>query len=358
MADSPAPVMSAAPGEAVLPCADLAPNLAFFIDRLSFRIETIFPADDPRVASLSGHGLRLRLEPGPEPAAVTLRLPGAGETLTAPNGVRVEFADPDPPIDVPPLRPRFVLTRAADSPAAGEGRAGMLYRDLIPDRLGGRFIASHITIPDGGPVADWVHFHKVRFQMIFCARGWVRVVYEDQGPPFVMQAGDCVLQPPRIRHRVLEASPGLEVVEIGCPALHETLADHDLVLPTAGLDPGRDFEGQRFLRHVAAETPWTPHGATGFERRDTGMTQATAGLAEVRVIRPSTANACAAAGYAGELLFGYVLAGTATLDHAGAYLLRLRDAFVIPPHQPWGLAHASDDFELLQVILPAGASEA
>lgn len=348
--------------EVVLPCADLAPNLAFFVDRLGFRIETIFPADEPRVASLSGHGLRLRLEPGPEsggqPAAVTLRLPGAGETLTAPNGVRVEFADPDPPIEVPPLVPRFVLTRATEGPAAGEGRAGMLYRDLIPDRLGGRFIASHITIPDGGPVADWVHFHKVRFQMIFCARGWVRVVYEDQGPPFVLQAGDCVLQPPRIRHRVLEASPGLEVVEIGCPALHETLADHDLALPTARLGALRDFEGQRFLRHVAAETRWTPHGAAGFERRDTGMAAATAGLAEVRVVRPSTARAFAADGYAGELLFGFVLAGAATLDHAGAHALAARDAFVIPPGQPWGLADASGDFELLEVILPAGASEA
>lgn len=79
---------------------------------------------------------------------------------------------------------------------------------------------------------DYVHFHKVRFQMIYCYKGWVRVVYEDQGPPLVMRAGDCVLQPPRIRHRVLESSPGLEVIEIGCPAEHETFADHDLQLPT------------------------------------------------------------------------------------------------------------------------------
>src|SRR3546814_7577110 len=104
----------------------------------------------------------------------------------------------------------------------------MHYRDLIPGRLGGRFIASHIRIPDGGEVADYVHYHRVRFQMIFCKTGWVRVVYEDQGPPFVLHAGDCVLQPPQIRHRVLEASAGLEVVELGCPAVHETCADHGL----------------------------------------------------------------------------------------------------------------------------------
>ena len=41
------------------------------------------------------------------------------------------------------------------------GRAGMLYRDLLPGRLGGCFIASHIRIPEVGPVPDNVHFHQV-----------------------------------------------------------------------------------------------------------------------------------------------------------------------------------------------------
>ena len=97
---------------------------------------------------------------------------------------------------------------AGGAPAPDTGRAGMIYRDLLPDRQGGRFIASHITIPDGGPVPDYVHHHDVRFQVIHCVRGWVDVVYEDQGPPFRMHAGDTVLQPPHIRHRVLEARPG------------------------------------------------------------------------------------------------------------------------------------------------------
>ena len=57
----------------------------------------------------------------------------------------------------------------------------MHYRDLVPSRLGGAMIASHIRIPDGGPVPDMVHFHKVGFQLIFCVKGWVDVVYEDQG---------------------------------------------------------------------------------------------------------------------------------------------------------------------------------
>ena len=98
---------------------------------------------------------------------------------------------------VPPLAARLELTRAAHGDAGGVGRAAMHYRDLLPARQGGRFIASHITIPDGGPVPDYVHHHRIRFQVIYCRRGWVRVVYEDQGPPFVLEAGDCVLQPTR-----------------------------------------------------------------------------------------------------------------------------------------------------------------
>ena len=88
----------------------------------------------------------------------------------------------------------------------------MHYRDLVPSRLGGAMIASHIRIPDGGPVPDMVHFHKVGFQLIFCIRGWVDVVYEDQGGPRRLAAGDCFIQPPRIRHRVLEASDGEEAL--------------------------------------------------------------------------------------------------------------------------------------------------
>ena len=111
------------------------------------------------------------------------------------------------------------------------------YRDLIPGRLGGRVIASHIHIPSGGPVPDYVHFHRIEFQMIYCRSGWVRVVYEDQGESFVMHAGDCVLQPPEIRHRVLASSDDLEVIEVSVPAEHETFAEHEITLPNKTIKP-------------------------------------------------------------------------------------------------------------------------
>jgi len=346
------------PAEIVLPCNDLSAALAFFVGELGFRIETIFPAEEPTVASLSGYGTRLRLAPGDgEPGRIRLACDlskaDARRWLTAPNGTVIELVDADPPLELPDLEPEFVLTRQSDAPDMGTGRAGMLYRDLIPGRLGGRFIASHIAIPEGGPVSDWVHFHKIRFQMIFCRKGWVKVVYEDQGEPFLLEAGDCVLQPPLIRHRVLEASPGLEVVEIGCPALHETLADHDLELPTEKTLPDRDFGGQVFLRHIAASVPWIPLGDTGFEQRRTEMARATVGLADVRVIRPASTTALTFARHSGELMFAFVLGGRATLISSGDHSLSPCDAFVIPAGEDWGLSSCSADLELLQVVLPS-----
>jgi len=229
----------------------------------------------------------------------------------------------------------------------------MIYRDLIPSRLGGAVVASHISIPEGGPVADWVHIHKVTFQMIFCRRGWVRLVYEDQGEPFILSAGDCVLQPPRIRHRVLESSPGLEVVEIGCPALHETLADHDMPLPTGRNLPERDFNGQVFLRHVAADASWAPCGQ-GFVRQETGMAAATCGVADVVVLRAASGTGVDFPAHDGDLLFGFVLEGAAILQRQGAHDLAAADAFVIPPGEDWGIRNCSPDFALLQVALPGG----
>ena len=82
------------------------------------------------------------------------------------------------------------------------------------------------------------------------------MVYEDQGPPFWLKPGDCVLQPPEIRHRVLEAEAGSEVIEITAPAEHETWFDHDLDLPTRSVQHHRIFGTQRFVRHRDAESRW------------------------------------------------------------------------------------------------------
>ena len=306
----------------VLACEpeQLDATLAFFCDRLEFRVDAILPADTPEIAELSGHGLRIRLEPagagfasGPGTLRLVCNDPATigddAVELEAPNGTRVLLVEPAPELVVPPMRPALAITRLAEG-GWSERRAGMQYRDLIRDRQGGRFAASHIRIPTAGPVPDYVHFHKVRLQMSYCYKGWVRVVYEDQGPPFVLRAGDCLLQPPGIRHQVLESSAGLELIEISSPAEHETLADRERLLPTATINRKREYEGQRFVRHELATAPWGPWRLPGFEARDLGFTQATKGMARGRVARRFGIARPQPTRHEGELLFLFVLAGT------------------------------------------------
>jgi quercetin dioxygenase-like cupin family protein len=298
-------------------CAELGPALDD-LKRAGFRLDLIYPADEPHTALLGKDGETVRLTSRPDA--------------------------PPPGGPLAPFVPEFVLTPSGASPA--KGRAGMLYRDLIPSRLGGRYIASHIAIPEGGPVADWVHFHRIALQLIYVRRGWVRVVYEGQDEPFVMEPGDFVLQPPEIRHRVLESSPGLEVVEITAPAVHATYADHEMELPN-GATQARSFGGQRFLLHDASETPWTPFG--GGEAQETALAEATGGLAELRTIRPAGSQPIGFPAHEGELAFGFVLGGSATLDAGESHALSPADAFAIPPGEPWRITGPSGDFRLLHI---------
>jgi quercetin dioxygenase-like cupin family protein len=279
---------------------------------------------------------------------------GATE-LTAPNGTCIEIVEADPPLVLPPEKQSFVLNRYSNDASWEVGRAGMSYRDLIPNRQGGRFIASHIRIPEGGPVPDYVHFHKIRFQMIYCYKGWVRVVYDEQGPPFVMHSGDCVLQPPQIRHRVLESSAGLEVIEISCPAEHETWADPDLDLPTTEVRSNRDFGGQHFVLHQVVQAEWSPWRMEGFEFRDTGIGTATKGLAGVRVVRPLNGSKPLVCSHSGEFYFFFTLEGGVTLicEGLGSQRMEAGDSCVIPAQQRHALTDCSDDLELLEATFPA-----
>ena len=348
----------------LLPCPDLAAELAFFTGKLGFKVAMIMPADAPALAVINGHGVTLRLEQQKtrsNQTPLTLRLLcdadalGGARAFTAPGGTRIELVPVQNPITIPDGTNEFVQTRMnADW---GIGRAGMQYRDLIPSRLGGRFIASHIRIPNGGPVPDYVHFHKIRFQMIFCKAGWTRLVYEDQGDEFILEAGDCVLQPPEIRHRVLEASAGLEVIEIGCPAVHETFADQAMELPTGRNLPKRDFGGQRFVRHIAKDARWSKWPTLkgdGFDSRDLGIADATDGLAGVRVVRAAGAARTAPAAHKAEFFFLFILNGALELESAklGNHALNEGDCCVLPAGTTFAL-HTAAGTEFLEVALPA-----
>jgi len=345
-----------------LPTQELRDDIPFFTKTLGMRMESIFPADDPRVAVFSGHGVRLRVEKDAPEAPGTLRLlaadpdalAGGRRELVAPNGTRIEIAPLHPPLAIPPTAHEFAVRRLADGAPWVVGRAGMQYRDLVPSRLGGSMIASHIRIPEGGPVPDMVHYHTVGFQLIFCIHGWVDLVYEDQGPPFRLHAGNCVIQPPQIRHRVLHASDNLQVLEIGVPAEHMTTIDHEMDLPNGPANPDRLWQGQRFVHHMAEGAVWTPFRIPGFVCRDTGIAANTGGVAGVQVVRRGS-GPVPAARHAGDILFGYVMAGGMVLEAEGQEPVALAsgDAFVLPPGLVSRYAKADADLEFIEVALPA-----
>ena len=343
-----------------LPTNELRDDLPFYTKTLKMRLDMIYPADNPEVAVLSGHGLRIRIQKGATESPGTLRIltenpdrfAGGKRELVAPNGTRIEIGELNPPLVLPPTQHAFVVRRLADQAPWIIGRAGMEYRDLVPSRLGGAMIASHIRVPDG-PVPDMVHFHKVGFQLIFCIRGWVDVLYEDQGGPRRLTAGDCFIQPPAIRHKVLHAADGIEVIEIGVPADHITEIDHAMTLPTAGLRPEREWDGQRFVHSLARDGVFKPFRIPGFEARDTTINANTRGVASVMVARPM-ATSSPWTRHNGDILFNFVMSGEMTLEGEGKepYRLARGDAFVIPPGMATRYADTTPDLELLEVSLP------
>ena len=346
----------------LLPSQNLNEDIKFF-GKIGFRLMQIYPADYPATTIMTGHNITIRIDRSAtcSPGIIHLLTDSpenisAGETkLQAPNGTIIEIHPLSNELKTPPTQHKFEVRQLQDKEPWVIGRAGMLYRDLIPDRLGGSIIASHIRIPQGGPVPDMVHYHTIGFQLIFCYKGWVKVVYEDQGPPIILNAGDCVTQPPEIRHRVLESSDNLEVIEIGIPAEHITSIDHELKLPNEVIIRQRKFNGQVFCHHVAKVAAWQPWRLAGFNFRETGINRATNGLASVHVAVFTDAGAKPQKSrHDADILFTFVLEGglELTAEDQEPHLLKAGDAFVIPPGMIYNLSNVIEKTELLEVVLP------
>jgi len=340
------------PGAVRVPADPIDATVAF-LERLGFRLEEIAPADDPAEALMTGHGLRLQLDRAYQ-SGVELILPTGGTLApgrySGPAGVVVEVAGPEA-TSVAPKAPAFIHTRFAETPFH-EGRAGLLYRDLLPSRLGGRWIASHIRAPRAGPVKDRVHHHAVRLQLIYCLSGEAQLVYEEQGPPFTFRAGDLVLQPPGLRHQVLTVSDGFEVVEIASPAWHPTSIDHEMALPSPDRAPERLRSGQRFLHAIAERSP-SRTLAPGMEERDLELHAATGGLATARVLDFSQRGTVELR-TAEDLEFLFVASGTGSLEGPRSGTLGPGDALALAPG-PFVLA-GSPGLRVLEVTASPAAA--
>lgn len=118
----------------------------------------------------------------------------------------------------------FIVTHARDS-AFDEGLRGFFaYRDLGMKGVSGGKIQAHvIRAKEGHGASGGWHYHVLDFQMVYILKGWVRFEYEGVGE-VLLEPGSCVFQPPGIRHREIEHSPDLELIEITSPAEFETVA--------------------------------------------------------------------------------------------------------------------------------------
>ncbi len=94
------------------------------------------------------------------------------------------------------------------------------YRDLgVKDGSMGDYVA-HVIKANGKEQADAVqrwHVHDCTFQMVYIMNGWATFEYEGQGR-HTLRKGDCILQVPGIKHREIECSEDLEILEIVSPA--------------------------------------------------------------------------------------------------------------------------------------------
>ena len=99
------------------------------------------------------------------------------------------------------------------------------YRDLGISQATGGMVQAHVIrfVPPCRPeeVAKR-HYHDVDFQMVYVLKGWLRSEFEGQGE-VLLRTGACWIQPPRIKHTVLEYSDDCEVLEIILPAEFETV---------------------------------------------------------------------------------------------------------------------------------------
>ncbi len=124
-----------------------------------------------------------------------------------------------------PRKQTFVASH--NSPDAFEQglRRYAQYRDLGIAAATGGLARAHVIkmIPPCDPAeVSKRHYHDVEFQMIYVLKGWIKGEYEGAGE-VTMYQGSCWLQPPKIKHTVLDYSDDCELLEIILPADFETV---------------------------------------------------------------------------------------------------------------------------------------
>ena len=104
-------------------------------------------------------------------------------------------------------------------------RAYAHYRDLgIADASHGLAQAHVIRLigPCNPAEVSKLHFHDVDFQMVYVLKGWVKTYMEGHGES-LMEQGSAWIQPPRIKHLIMDYSDDVELLEVILPAEFRTV---------------------------------------------------------------------------------------------------------------------------------------
>jgi len=124
-----------------------------------------------------------------------------------------------------PRKQTFVATHYREGDFKEGLRRYAQYRDLGIAAATNGLAQAHVIrlVPPCIPAeVSKEHYHDVEFQMIYVLKGWMKGEYEGAGV-VTMREGSCWLQPPRIKHTVLDYSDDCELLEIILPAEFDTV---------------------------------------------------------------------------------------------------------------------------------------
>jgi hypothetical protein len=124
-----------------------------------------------------------------------------------------------------PHRQRFIASHLKDGVFDQGLRSYAAYRELGVAAATQGLVQAHVIrmIPPCDPaVVSKEHYHDVEFQLIYVLKGWMKGEYEGAGV-VTMEEGSCWIQPPRIKHTVLDYSDDCELLEIIMPAEFDTV---------------------------------------------------------------------------------------------------------------------------------------
>ena len=159
--------------------------------------------------------------------AAPARKPVAAKKAAAPKTPARAKAAPKPgkPPKVVWKPQTFMASHLKDALFKTGLRSYAAYRELGVENATGGAVQAHVIRLLGKcdpKVVSIPHYHGVQFQFLYMLKGWMIGEYEGAGR-VKMTAGSSWIQPPGIRHQVIDYSDGCEMLEIILPANFETV---------------------------------------------------------------------------------------------------------------------------------------